>query len=40
MDPSWFRRVVVPALGAGWCLAYLAEIIRCAAAIQTYFGAQ
>jgi hypothetical protein len=40
MDPASFRRVAVPALGAAWCLAYLAEIIRCTAAIYTYFGTQ
>ena len=27
-DGSFFRRVIVPALGAAWCLVYLVEIIR------------
>jgi hypothetical protein len=40
VDAASFRRVAVPALGAAWCLAYLAEIIRCTAAIYTYFGTQ
>jgi hypothetical protein len=40
MDRALFRRVVVPALGAAWCLAYVAEIIRYTAAIYTYFGTQ
>jgi hypothetical protein len=40
VDGASFRRVAVPALGAAWCLAYLAEIIRCTAAIYTYFGTQ
>jgi len=31
------RRDVVPALGGVWCLAYLAEIIRCTLAIYGYF---
>jgi hypothetical protein len=31
-----FRRIVVPALGGAWCLAYLVEIIRCTAAIYGY----
>ena len=31
------RRIVAPALGGAWCLAYLAEIMRRAAAV--YFGA-
>lgn len=33
-----FRRAVVPALGAAWCLAYLVEIIRCTAATYGYRG--
>ena len=33
-----FRRDIVPALGAAWCLAYLVEIVRCTAAIYGYFG--
>jgi hypothetical protein len=33
-----FRRIIGPALGGAWCLAYLVEIMRCAAAI--YFGTQ
>jgi len=32
-----FRRIVGPALGGAWCLAYLVEIFRRAAAV---FGAQ
>ena len=40
MDRASFRRVTVPALAAAWCLAYVAEIIRCTAAIYTYFGTQ
>jgi hypothetical protein len=31
-----FRRVIGPALGGAWCLAYLVEIIRCAAAIHGF----
>ena len=38
VDQALFRRVIVPALGGAWCLAYLLEIIRCAAAIYSYFG--
>jgi hypothetical protein len=33
-----FRRIIGPALGGAWCLAYLAEIMRRAAAV--YFGSQ
>jgi hypothetical protein len=33
-----FRRIIGPALGGAWCLAYLVEIMRRAAAI--YFGTQ
>ena len=39
VDGALFRRVIVPALGGAWCLAYLVEIIRCTAAIYGYFGA-
>ena len=35
-----FRRVIVPALGGAWCLAYLVEIVRRTAAIYGYFGTQ
>jgi hypothetical protein len=38
VDEAPFRRIIVPALGGAWCLAYLAEIIRCAAAIYGRFG--
>ena len=38
VDEAPFRRVVVPALGGAWCLAYLVEIVRCTAAIYGYFG--
>ena len=38
VDGAPFRRVVVPALGVAWCLAYLVEIIRCTASIYGYFG--
>jgi hypothetical protein len=31
-----FRRVIGPALGGAWCLVYLAEIIRRAAAIYGF----
>ena len=40
VDGAPFRRVIVPALGGAWCLAYLVEIIRCTAAIYSYFGTQ
>jgi hypothetical protein len=33
-----FRRIVGPALGGAWCLAYLVEIMRRAATV--YFGSQ
>ena len=33
-----FRRVVLPALGGAWCLAYLVEIVRFTAAIYGFFG--
>jgi len=33
-----FRRIVGPALAGAWCLAYLVEIARRAAAV--YFGTQ
>ena len=38
VDEAPFRRVIVPALGGAWCLAYLVEIIRRTAAIYGYFG--
>jgi hypothetical protein len=38
VDGARFRRVIVPALGGAWCLAYLLEIIRCTAAIYGLFG--
>jgi hypothetical protein len=38
VDGTRFRRVVVPALGGAWCLAYLVEIIRCTAAMYGYSG--
>ena len=38
VDRAPFRRVIVPALGGAWCLAYLAEIIRCTAATYRHFG--
>jgi hypothetical protein len=38
VDQAAFRRVIVPALGAAWCLVYLVEIIRRAAAIYGYSG--
>jgi hypothetical protein len=31
-----FRRIIAPALGGAWCLAYLVEIMRRAAAV--YLG--
>jgi hypothetical protein len=40
VEGALLRRVVVPALGGAWCLAYLVEIIRCTAAIYGYFGTQ
>ena len=33
-----FRRIIAPALGGAWCLAYLVEIVRRAAAV--YFGTE
>ncbi len=39
VDEPPFRRVLVPALGGAWCLAYLVEIIRYTAAVYGYFGA-
>jgi hypothetical protein len=33
-----FRRIVAPALGGAWCVAYLVEIMRRAAAV--YFGTE
>jgi hypothetical protein len=38
VDGATFRRIIVPALGGAWCLAYLVEIIRCTAAVYGYFG--
>ena len=40
VDGASLRRVIVPALGGAWCLAYLVEIIRRTAAIYGYFGAR
>jgi hypothetical protein len=34
-----FRRVIAPALGGAWCLAYLVEIIRRTAAIYSHSAA-
>jgi hypothetical protein len=39
VDEAPVRRVVVPALGGAWCLAYLVEIICYTAAVYGYFGA-
>jgi hypothetical protein len=39
-DGALFRRVIVPALGGAWCLAYLVEIVRRTAAFYGYFGTQ
>jgi hypothetical protein len=33
-----FARIVIPALGGAWCLAYLIEILRCTEAIYRYVG--
>jgi hypothetical protein len=38
VDGAPFRRVIVPALGGAWCLAYLVEIVCCTAAFYGYFG--
>lgn len=38
VDQAAFRRVIVPALGGAWCLAYLVEIIRFTAAIYGHPG--
>ena len=38
VDATSIRRVIVPALGGAWCLAYLVEIIRCTVAIYGSFG--
>jgi hypothetical protein len=38
VDGAPFRRIIVPALGGAWCLAYLVEIIRCTAVMYGYFG--
>ena len=35
---SAFRRIIAPALGGAWCIAYLVEIVRRAAAV--YFGTE
>ena len=35
-DVSVFRRIVGPALGGAWCLAYLVELLRRVA--EVYFG--
>ena len=40
VDGVPFRRIIVPTLGGVWCLAYLVEIVRCTAAIYSYFGTQ
>jgi hypothetical protein len=40
VDGASFRRVAIPALGAAWCLAYLAEIVRYSVAISAYFASQ
>jgi hypothetical protein len=40
VDGASFRRVVIPALGAAWCLTYLAEIVRYSGLISAYFSAQ
>ena len=37
-DWASLRRVALPALGAAWCVAYLAEIFRYTAAIYTSVG--
>jgi len=37
-SPAVFQRIIGPALGGAWCLAYLVEIIRRAAAV--YLGTQ
>jgi hypothetical protein len=34
-----FRRIIAPALGGAWCLAYLVEIIRRTAAIYSHSAA-
>jgi hypothetical protein len=39
-DGALLRRVIVPALGGAWCLAYLVEIVRRTAAFYGYFGTQ
>jgi hypothetical protein len=38
VEGALFRRDIIPALGGGWCLAYLVEIIRYTAAVYGYFG--
>ena len=37
-DGAPFRRLIVPALGGAWCLAYLVELIRRTAAVYGFFG--
>jgi hypothetical protein len=40
VDATSIRRVIVPALGGAWCVLYLVEIVRYAAAIYGYLGTQ
>ena len=40
VDGPPFRRIIIPTLGGAWCFAYIVEIIRCTAAIYSYFGSQ
>ena len=40
VDSRAVRRVIVPALGGTWCLLYLFEIVRFAAAIYGQLGTQ
>ena len=40
VNGTFVRRVIVPALGGAWCIAYLAEIVRSAAAFYRYYGTQ
>jgi hypothetical protein len=39
VDGAPFRRVIVPALGVAWCLAYVVEIIRRTAAFYSHSAA-
>ena len=39
VDGAVYSGIIAPALGGAWCLLYLVEIIRRAAAIHGYFGA-